>query len=70
MRLAAALAAALLLGWPAWAQEAPQRAPFITTPAEVVARMLAMARTGPGDFIIDLGFRRRAHRCTADERCR
>jgi len=55
MRLAAALAPALLLGWPALAQEAPQRAPFITTPPEVVARMLAMARTGPEDFVIDLG---------------
>jgi SAM-dependent methyltransferase len=55
MRLAAALAPALLLGGPAWAQEAPQRAPFITTPPEVVARMLAMARTGPEDFVIDLG---------------
>jgi SAM-dependent methyltransferase len=55
MRLAAAFAPALLLGWPAFAQEAPQRAPFITTPPEVVARMLAMARTGPEDFVIDLG---------------
>ena len=55
MRLAAALALALLLAWPAPAQEAPQQAPFITTPPEVVARMLAMARTGPEDFVIDLG---------------
>ena len=55
MKLAAALAPALLLGSPASAQEAPQRAPFITTPPEVVARMLAMARTGPEDFVIDLG---------------
>ena len=55
MRLAAVLAPVLLLGWPALAQEAPQRAPFITTPPEVVARMLAMARTGPEDFVIDLG---------------
>jgi SAM-dependent methyltransferase len=55
MRLAAVLAPVLLLGWPALAQEAPQRAPFITTPPEVVARMLAMAHTGPEDFVIDLG---------------
>jgi protein-L-isoaspartate O-methyltransferase len=31
------------------------RAPFITTPPEVVARMLQIARTGPQDFVLDLG---------------
>ena len=31
------------------------RAPFITTPPEVVARMLQIAGTGPNDFVIDLG---------------
>ena len=31
------------------------RAPFITTPPEVVARMLQIAGTGPQDFVIDLG---------------
>jgi len=31
------------------------QAPFITTPPEVVARMLLLARTGPEDFVIDLG---------------
>lgn len=39
----------------ALAQEAPQTAPFITTPPEVVARMLELAGTGPQDFVIDLG---------------
>jgi SAM-dependent methyltransferase len=29
--------------------------PFITTPGEVVERMLAIAGTGPDDFVIDLG---------------
>lgn len=55
MRLAAALASALLAVLPARAQEAPVEAPFITTPPEVVARMLALARTGPDDFVVDLG---------------
>jgi protein-L-isoaspartate O-methyltransferase len=32
-----------------------ERAPFITTPEEVVERMLGIAGTGPGDFVIDLG---------------
>jgi protein-L-isoaspartate O-methyltransferase len=31
------------------------RAPFITTPPEVVARMLQIAGTGPQDTVIDLG---------------
>lgn len=29
--------------------------PFITTPDEVVHRMLALAQTGPGDLVADLG---------------
>lgn len=37
------------------AQERPQQAPFITTPEEVVERMLALAGTGPADFVVDLG---------------
>ena len=53
-RLAAAVAG-LALALQAGAQEAPVQAPFITTPPEVVARMLELARTGPGDFVIDLG---------------
>ncbi len=31
------------------------RAPFITTPPEVVARMLQLAGTGPQDTVLDLG---------------
>jgi SAM-dependent methyltransferase len=50
--LAAALAASAL---PALAQEPPPSAPFITTPDEVVERMLALAGTGPADFVVDLG---------------
>lgn len=53
-RIAAALAA-LLVALPALAQEGEIRAPFITTPPEVVARMLQLAATGPQDFVIDLG---------------
>lgn len=53
-RLAAALAG-LALSLHAGAQDAPAQAPFITTPPEVVARMLQLARTGPEDFVIDLG---------------
>jgi hypothetical protein len=49
-------AAALLLlavSLAAWAQqEAP---PFVTTPDEVVGRMLELAGTAPGDLVIDLG---------------
>lgn len=37
------------------AQEGEVRAPFITTPPEVVARMLALADTGPQDYVVDLG---------------
>jgi protein-L-isoaspartate O-methyltransferase len=53
-RLAAAVAG-LVLALPCAAQDAPTQAPFITTPPEVVARMLELARTGPQDFVIDLG---------------
>jgi protein-L-isoaspartate O-methyltransferase len=53
-RLAAAALAALCCA-SALAQEGELRAPFITTPPEVVARMLQLADTGPRDFVIDLG---------------
>ena len=57
--LAAALAAALTtfaLAGAARAQEGDSRAPpFITTPDDVVERMLALAGTAAGDFVIDLG---------------
>jgi precorrin-6B methylase 2 len=48
--MAAAAAAALCAG----AQEV-ERAPFITTPPDVVASMLRFAGTGPGDLVVDLG---------------
>ncbi|MEK6244379.1 MAG: class I SAM-dependent methyltransferase [Pseudomonadota bacterium] len=52
--LAAALTALALAG-AARAQDARQQAPFITTPEEVVERMLALASTGADDFVMDLG---------------
>ena len=39
----------------AQADEPQWRPPFITTPPQVVERMLAMARTGPDDLVVDLG---------------
>jgi hypothetical protein len=39
----------------AGAEEGAQTPPFITTPEEVVERMLALAGTGSGDVVIDLG---------------
>ena len=53
-RLAAALAALLCLGV-ARAQETDTAPPFVTTPDEVVERMLRLAGTGPQDTVIDLG---------------
>ena len=50
--LLAAVAALFLPG--AGAQEA-ERAPFITTPPDVVEEMLRFAGTGPSDFVVDLG---------------
>ncbi len=40
---------------PCAAQEVPLRAPFFTTPPEVVTRMLALAETRADDFVLDLG---------------
>jgi SAM-dependent methyltransferase len=37
------------------AAQGPSLAPFVATPPDVVDRMLAMARTGPGDMVYDLG---------------
>jgi hypothetical protein len=34
---------------------AEPRVPYVPTPQEVVERMLAMAKVGPGDYLIDLG---------------
>ncbi|MCX7960227.1 MAG: class I SAM-dependent methyltransferase [Burkholderiales bacterium] len=49
------LFAAFLVGTAAFAAEPPERAPFITTPEEVVERMLELAGTGAGDVVMDLG---------------
>ena len=53
-----ALAAALMvfaLTGAARAQDPDSRAPFITTPDDVVERMLTLAGTGEDDFVVDLG---------------
>lgn len=54
MRSIAALLLALAAGAAA-ADEFEWRPPFVTTPPEVVERMLEMAGTGPGDLVVDLG---------------
>lgn len=53
-RLVAAVAG-VAFALPCAAQDTPAQAPFITTPPEVVASMLRLARTGPEDYVIDLG---------------
>jgi precorrin-6B methylase 2 len=45
----------LLFVPPALADEYEWRVPFITTPGDVVERMLEMAGTGPNDLVADLG---------------
>jgi predicted RNA methylase len=48
------LVAVLLFSRPA--QDRPQTlAPYIATPEDVVERMLALAKVGPGDVVYDLG---------------
>ncbi len=37
------------------AEEGERRPPFITTPGDVVERMLQLAGTQPGDLVVDLG---------------
>jgi hypothetical protein len=54
VRLAAALALAFAAGL-ASGDELEWQAPFITTPAEIVERMLEMAGTRPHDTVLDLG---------------
>jgi SAM-dependent methyltransferase len=39
----------------AHAQDGDWRAPFISTPQDVVERMLRLAQTGPQDLVVDLG---------------
>ena len=48
---------AALVALPALAQgpDGEESPPFVTTPAAVVERMLALAQTGPGDLVVDLG---------------
>jgi protein-L-isoaspartate O-methyltransferase len=45
----------VLLAGPAVAQDTAWRVPFITTPDEVVERMLELAGTRGEDFVVDLG---------------
>jgi len=54
MRRVAAWALAVAAG-AASADETEWRVPFITTPDEVVERMLQLAGTGPQDLVVDLG---------------
>ncbi len=54
MRLLAAFAFALSLG-SARAEEVEWQVPFITTPEEVVERMLELAGTRADDLVVDLG---------------
>ena len=51
-----ALGVAALLALAAHAQNPEEiRTPFVTTPDQVVERMLALAGTGPADHVMDLG---------------
>jgi len=45
----------MALASPVWADEAEWRPPFITTPPEVVERMLQLAGTRADDLVVDLG---------------
>jgi SAM-dependent methyltransferase len=55
LRRLALTAVALVLCTRAAAQEGSALAPYIHTPADVVERMLELAGTGAGDFVVDLG---------------
>jgi protein-L-isoaspartate O-methyltransferase len=48
-------AGALLIAAPVSSQDVLSPVPFITTPDEVVQRMLELAGTGPADLVVDLG---------------
>jgi SAM-dependent methyltransferase len=50
-----ALGGLLILCPAARAQDDQQPPPFVTTPAQVVERMLALGGVKPGDFVVDLG---------------
>lgn len=53
--LPAAACAALLFSSPLQATGDQPSVPYVPTPQAVVDRMLAMAKVGPGDYLIDLG---------------
>ena len=56
MNIRIGCAAVLLAPILAFAQvDNTQVAPFVTTPSDVVDRMLAIANTGPADTVVDLG---------------
>jgi precorrin-6B methylase 2 len=54
-RILVLLLAAIFCSRTAISQESSSSAPFVTTPDEVVAEMLALAGTGRDDYVIDLG---------------
>lgn len=49
------IAALLLVAGAARGEDPEWRPPFITTPDDVVERMLRLAGTGPADLVVDLG---------------
>ena len=49
------IVAVLLLAGAARGEDRELQAPFITTPDDVVERMLLLAGTGPADLVVDLG---------------
>jgi len=51
----AACCVALLASVPGMVQAQGEQPPFVVTPAQVVERMLTMAKLGPDDVLIDLG---------------
>ena len=54
-RIFLALLLAAAAGTAGFAQTAPSLAPYVPTPADVVDRMLTLARVGPKDVVYDLG---------------
>jgi SAM-dependent methyltransferase len=51
----AVLALASLTGWPPLAAQGRSLAPYVPTPADVVDRMLTLAKVGARDVVYDLG---------------
>jgi predicted RNA methylase len=50
-----AVVSCVLFGWTLVAPSAQYLAPYLTTPEDVVDRMLALAQTSSGDVVYDLG---------------